>query len=357
MFTLFDSFDTYQTAQLAAHYLSVGGENLAVVPSQGRRGTNALQLTTETNGRGFISWSIEPEATVSLGFAYNANAGDNAGNCALFAFGNSGDNQSGGAILAVVNSGFGLNFHSPNYPEPLFGSTPAGFISVGEYHHYEFVITWATDSSGTIACYRDAGLFATVTCQTQACAHTPDIAVLGHPSSFGWDSGLLYYDVQGYFDDLYSADEQGSYNNSLPIGDCKVLLAFPNAAGHETDWTVTGETYNWQAVSQDPPLDDDSYVSTATSGTSDAYIVSTLASTYTEVLAVANKTRARKTDSGNRQLALGVSDGTTDAFGSGQGLGTSYEQLVEYFQSNPITAAAWEPSDITGLQAAINLAA
>jgi hypothetical protein len=344
-----DSFDLYDTALIPGYndLLVNGGANWQIQAGAGRRGTNALQFPSG-NGPGFYVGKVflSTATTISVGFAYSAAAFDlSGGNGALWALG-SGSPTYPTLLFFCATSGGALGVY--NYNGTFQFATPTGFLEANVYHHYEFVITVSTDPTvGQVAFYKDNALvYTTPNFRTQADI-SPSVVYFGAPNSA--PQGVAH----GLYDDLFIADNAGGAD--LPIGDTKVLIALPSGPGHETQWAVTGESANWQATGQNPSLGDTAYVSSETVGQKDTYALSALASSYTEIIAVAAKAYMRKEDAGNRQVGLGVSDGTTDAIDSGHSLGTQYGLVERVMNQNPITSSDWATGDIAGLQAAIEL--
>jgi hypothetical protein len=236
-----------------------------------------------------------------------------------------------------------------NYDDVFTGyATPSGFVSPGEYHHYEFLVT-LNGSTGTIAFYRDTNLVYTTPAFGTFTGTYPNGVVVGGKYAFTTGNAL-----SGYIDDFYVCNTSGG--QSLPVGDCKSLISFPDAAGHETDFGVVGVTGNWQAVSENPPLGDAAYVYSDTVSDKDAYTMTPLASSYTSIIGISEKMFARKTDAGNRQIALGFSDGTSDAVGPGNGVGTTYGYTENVSMTNPLTSDPFDSTAMATLQMVLEIA-
>jgi hypothetical protein len=347
-----DSFDGYTTAQLAAKYLYSGQVN--IVSGEGRRGTNAAQPTTQNNCG--LSFPMVQDPYTFLGFAMKPSSQDIVAASALCAFGNGGSTP---LLAFAMNSTGGLDITGwqSNSALYLVAITPGGYIIANEYHQYELDIKWTTDTTGYVKFYRDSVLFCQITgIQTQTAYQAgrgqPTVCAFGNVPSIS--SG--YATETTYFDDLYLCDSSGSAHNTGPIGDKKIVIMIPNGAGNETQFSVVGESDNWQAVSQNPPLYDSAYVSSTTIGDEDTYTLSTPATAFTAVDAIAVTVLARKDDAGDRTISAGIGNGTTQAYGTAYGLGADYTYAQTIFDGeNPLTSAAFTPTDLTTLEAALKI--
>lgn len=139
-------------------------------------------------------------------------------------------------------------------------------------------------------------------------------------------------------------------STDLPIGDRAVSLLLPTGAGNYAQWAKTGAATNWQAVSDVPPDDDTSYVSSSTAGQRDSYAMADLGAGVASVAAVVAKLTARKTDAGSRSFNPAFRIAGTDYDGTAQSLGTNYQGYSQVYTTNPATSAAWTPSDVNGAE-------
>lgn len=139
-------------------------------------------------------------------------------------------------------------------------------------------------------------------------------------------------------------------STDLPVGDRAVSLLLPTGAGNYAQFAKTGAATNWQAVSEVPPDDDTSYVSSNTAGQRDSYAMADLPAGAASVAAVVTKLTARKTDAGSRTLNPAFRIGATDYDGTAQSLGTNYQGYSQVYITNPATGLAWTAADVNGLE-------
>jgi hypothetical protein len=109
---------------------------------------------------------------------------------------------------------------------------------------------------------------------------------------------------------------------------------------------------NYTAVSEVPPDDDTSYVSSSTAGQIDAYKISSIG-TVAAVKAVQIVASARKDDAGTRVLGLGFGNGTTENYDAGTSLGNGYTMIRRTLDQNPLTSAPWAVTDLATAQIAV----
>ncbi|HLG72824.1 MAG TPA: hypothetical protein VK009_20590, partial [Chloroflexota bacterium] len=107
-----------------------------------------------------------------------------------------------------------------------------------------------------------------------------------------YDGGTLASGTTLDIDDLYIADGQTGGAHDF-IGNINVNALLPNGAGAVTQFSPTGAATDWQAVSENPPNDDTSYIGSATVGNQDLYTVPAPPVTAGPVAAVAVNMWAR----------------------------------------------------------------
>jgi hypothetical protein len=159
-------------------------------------------------------------------------------------------------------------------------------------------------------------------------------------------------DGTSFIDDHYLADTTGSAPNNDFLGDIRVDVIYPNAAGDETDYTPLSGS-NFQMV-DDPgtPDGDTTYNESTTATDRDLFNLQSPATPSGIVYAVQTYIVARKTDAGAREVSTVVKSGSTVDVGPTNTLSTSYVQYDgDIHQLNPDTAAAWTMSEVQALQA------
>jgi hypothetical protein len=90
----------------------------------------------------------------------------------------------------------------------------------------------------------------------------------------------------------------------------------------------------------------------------DVYAMANLTGNVAEVKCLQVQARSKKEGSATPQnLKLAVRTASTDYLSANNALQTSYAELRNIWQLNPNTSAAWEVSDVNGLEAGIKSAA
>lgn len=217
------------------------------------------------------------------------------------------------------------------------------------YYYLEFKVTFAGASAGSFSLRRNGSLItgisdnAAVTTITTANAFANQIVVMNISGAI--NPGSMYYD------DLYLCDNAGSVNNTF-LGDTRVIGLVPNGVGTNTNWTKVGAAAtNWQSTNEIPPDGDTTYVKSATVGQIDTYTYTDLPATAATVFAVNSRFDMRRDDAGARTATTRVRSGGTEADASGSVTPSlSYFMTNQIMETNPVTAAAWTPSEVNAAE-------
>jgi len=153
----------------------------------------------------------------------------------------------------------------------------------------------------------------------------------------------------------------GRYDNFILddaayIGLTKVQAIYPTAAGTTDDWTPSaGDNY---ACVDERPVSDTDYVSTNTVDHLDSYTTSNLSGTIVSIKAVQVQARIKKDGAATPQNAkLALRSGTTDYLSADNAIGTSYGAILNIWETDPDTAAAWIEAGVNGIEIGIKSAA
>lgn len=164
-----------------------------------------------------------------------------------------------------------------------------------------------------------------------------------------------YASANADFDDLYIVDDTVLGDEPVTfLGYITVATLFPTANGTTNNFTVTGAASNYEAVDETTSDDDTSYVSSATAGHIETYLMEALDIAYngSTVLAVTSTARVRKDGPGSKTVRMHISsdDGVSLDTGDTEGLTGEYRYLEQHKSfSDPATAALWEVDGITNL--------
>jgi hypothetical protein len=161
-------------------------------------------------------------------------------------------------------------------------------------------------------------------------------------------------DIQ--FGTFYVNDSTTSFCNTV-LGNTYMNLYLPNAEGRVDTWTPFGDSPNYNCVNNAPPLGDGQYNYTSTVNNADCYAIPAPPGTLSSIKGVVSMANIRMDVAGSRSVAVGLGNGSTESYGSGNALTTSYTTYRQNFSSNPFTSAAWLTTDINTLQAAVKVTA
>lgn len=150
------------------------------------------------------------------------------------------------------------------------------------------------------------------------------------------------------FDDLYVLDGAGSAPWNTVLGDCRVDVRIPTAAGAQTQWTPSAGA-NYTCVDEMPPAaapnGDTDYTAASSVGLIDTFVTQDAAVAGALIYGVQVNLTAKKSDTGLCALAAVVRQGGVTQVGPDLAPGTSYADLRQLWQTNPHTSAQWTESD------------
>jgi hypothetical protein len=157
-------------------------------------------------------------------------------------------------------------------------------------------------------------------------------------------------------DDLYMADNQGSYNNSF-LGSVRVDSIRPNGAGNYTQLTPSAGS-NYQCV-DDPHYDDTDYVEADTDGEKDTYafpnVPTDLDDSNIKGVLVGGQSQ-RTEENPNVKIRHMLRTGSSDYYGSaGDTLGDTYDFNYHVFERDPSDSGAWTKAKINACEFGMEL--
>lgn len=331
-----DSFDHYTTqAQCLTKWNVVvnpgdfnQGAGFVTWAAQGRNGTNGMRVPRGDGGvRKVIPGGAK--ATFITGVAFRTSVYPTS-NMSILSL------RDGPTTVQV-----GVNIDPSGR---LVVTCPAGtyvgthVLSLGAYNYIELKATINNTTGSFELRLNGATELSQVNIDTQATANaSADTVALMQVTGV---SGSFDYD------DFYICDSTGTQNNDF-LGDIRVTVIFPSAAGNYSQWTpLVG--LNYTDVDESSPNDDTDYVSSSTVGQIDTYTFTDLTTTAATIKAIQWVFYARKDDAGLRQIAPVIRQGAADQVGATQTLLTTYSFIPVVFDTNPHTGAAFTLAEING---------
>jgi hypothetical protein len=335
-----DSFSHYATADISKKWNDVGpGGTVAIIDSVGRFSGNAIRVDPLAVNA-WVSRTIDAQQIWTIGFAMLTPGlpATTAVLCQLI------DGANGVQCDLRVNPDGTLSITRNG--TALVGGTSTVAIRIGAWNYIEFhaKISQSTASGDGVVQLNSAQVLSINSGQS-----------LQSTSDYTANEILIAGAFAGcLFNDCYMCDGNGSVNNTF-LNDIRVIPLFPNGAGALTQFSVTGASTNWQAVSENPPDNDLTYVSSNTPGNIDLYTVNNLTTAGT-INAIQTVIDTRKDNSASHTLAAEIRIGGTNYSGTSVPSASSYVFNCEIRETNPFTSVAWTQADInTPLQIGLNL--
>lgn len=333
-----DSFDHYNTSQLARKWDGVSSANCTIA-SGGRNGTNCYQPI----GGCFLTKNLTANAgTIIVGGAIKlATAVDQSYYLKLM------DNTTVQTMFFINTDG---SISAYNGSGTLLGSSAPGVLTTpfSVYNYVEVKVLFHA-SAGTVE-IRVNG------------SSTPVLNLTGKVTAV---SGNAYINrvqlardqpnanMMVMWDDFYICDTAGSTNNTF-LGDTRVECVLPSGAGNSAQFTASAGS-NYQCVDENPANDDTDYVSSSNVGDKDTYAMTNLSSTSGTVKAVCVTSVDRKDDSGARTHSHVVRLSGSESTGTAFSPTTSYSVHQTPFETKP-GGGAWTITDVNNAEAGLTIA-
>ncbi len=342
MLRFIDSFDHYQTGQITAKWTSITAGVPQIVPLVGRCGTQALQPAINSFQDLLVGIPFA-SSKVTIGMAVNYQVQLFSSPYTLYTIENSLAEHL--AVKRALDGSIRIERNGT-----LLGTTAPNAIQMFEYSYLEVQVLISA-TVGTIE--------VRINGSATAALHVTGLNTQGSGTG---DTTVTAIRVVGqsnyivYIDDLYALDDTGATNNTF-LGDTHVEYLHPVAAGAHQDWSVVGLPTHWQAVSDGAfPDDDTSYIATTTVNAIDTEIYQQTGLPAGTIFGVQIGLYARKTDSGLRSCAPVVRQGGNDFVGTSQApSATSYRYMLQIYETDPATSAAWTIADVNAAEYGVKL--
>ena len=308
-------------------------------------GLDGSCLTTKLG----LAWAVEQSLSVALnttstvGFACQAASAP-------------GTPSQGGLIMAIPSSGI------PN---------PALYLnSLGQLSWIANAVTICASSNGAFTFGQRNYIEVQYQCNSGGTSISSTIFVNGIVVASGSatvavaaTTSVVFGDFQGLFGPsnlevgtMYVNDSTGSFCNG-PLGNTYMNLLLPDSEGRVDTWTPFGNSPNFACVNTVPPPGDATYNFTSTVNNADCYGLQAPAGNLGSITGVVSMASLRIDVAGSRSVAVGLGNGSTESYGSGVAMTTSYNTVRQNFSSNPFTSSAWLTTDIAALQGAVKVTA
>ena len=329
MLLYLDSFDHYSAAQGTRKWTTFGASSLVT----GRTGNCALM-----GGAASMTKTLGAEySTLTAGVAHKANGFANS----IFQFLNANLTQLKCYLWHVGDGRLYFQIELPGFFSG--NSSPSTFVmSAGQWYYFEcqMALSFSAPALTLDATCRVNGAEILSYSLTDSAASAASFATIGLGSPGGVPSA--------YYDDFYCTEDEF-------LGDIRIGVLYPNAAGDSTVWTPNGAGANWEKVKEHPADDDTTYVSTPTLGALDLYNIDDIDPAFTgDIKGAQALWLAKKSDEGAGSIKGQWKSGSTTIEGEEFFVSAaSYLYSIQAERKSLFTAADWSHAEIDGLQLGI----
>jgi hypothetical protein len=339
-----DSFDHYVTADLTEKWTTASGGTTSISAGAGRRSSAAARITFASNGY-LLKGVGASGATAIVGCAFRASA---LGGQQILGVYDAGVNathvyltvNSDGSLTAYRGSAIAGVANSGNVGTVL-GSSAAGVLSANVYAYVELKVL-LSDTVGTVT-VRVNGLPVI----TRTAQDTAQGSLVWTAAWIGNVTSTISASLD--FDDLYVCDGSGAAPCNDLLGDVRVDVRLPTAAGASTGWTPSA-VVNWQNVDDATPNDDTDYNATTTLSATDTFVTQDAPVVGATIFGLQHCLNAKKMDTGTCTVAPVIRHGGVDYPGVHLAPSTAYAYALAIAAVNPATGAAWTEADFNAAE-------
>jgi hypothetical protein len=339
-----DSFDNFTTAQASRF----GWTSTTTVQAGGRFGTNCMALGNNQEALKAIPGAARAKAGLAFAMSFDSYP---TVDCGVVLFRDGATYQT---RLLMSPTGVLKIFRGDG--ATLLGSATSLVLLPNTSYHIEFKVTFATGATGA-AVVRVNGV--TVAGLNLASVQTAASGV-AQATGYGLARGGTGGTCQRSYDDVILYDPDGAgFPGSGFVGDQRVEETFPNGNGATSNFLGSdgNSVDNYLLYDEATANDDTDYVASSTAGDIDLATMGNVTPTTGNVTAVVTRMTVRKDDAGTRTVAPAIRSGGSNAFGTNQNIGSTYEVVQEVFQQNPVSVAAWTIADVNGVETGAKLVA
>ena len=325
-----DSVDHYVTADLLEKW-TAKGSSPTVSAGNGRRGSSSLRITD--NYQYAVKVVNASGTTAILGLAFKPSTLSPSQVFGIYDGVNSREHISlklnaDGSLSAYIG-------HSSSQPPAnnmgtVIGTTAAGLVAAGVFTYIELKVV-IHDTTGTVDVRVNGASVLSLTNQDTANNSTVWSAIWVGTSAFSMTID---------YDDIYVCDGTGSSPWNGFLGDCRVDARVPTGAGATTGWTPSAGA-NYACVDDAAPDDDTDYVTAATSGLTDTYVVQDAPVAGAALYGIQHCLNLKKMDAGTCTVAPIIRlSGGSDVAGADLTPSTTYAYGLQIAATQP-GGAAW----------------
>lgn len=163
-----------------------------------------------------------------------------------------------------------------------------------------------------------------------------------------------------WYDDFYICDTLGTVNNDFlatPTANPRIIDLFPNGPGDASDWVPIGAATDWEALDEQNPDGDTSYIYSNSVGDKALVNLSALPAGAGAVLGVVQWVQYRKDDATARNVTMLAKSGGVEQDVMEVICATSYQVDEKAVELDPATGVAFTPAAINALQIGVEVTA
>lgn len=331
-----DGFDHYASADIPKKWNSAVSASRTILPTGGRRGGGALQLSATGCTKGFAAAATD---TIVVGVCFVSSSdtptiqltADATGTIHLTV-----RVLANGAVEALRGTTAGT----------IIGTSAAGAVPNRATTFYIEVKAKLHDTTGSVE-VRVNGSSTPVLNLTNV-----DTKSGGTETVF---SGITLSTQSSVLDDLYVLDTSGAANNNF-LGDVRIDTIFPTSDGNYQSFTPSTAGAHYVLVDDATPNTTD-YVDGAASGDRESFGLADLAAlTSSTVYAVQVNAAVNKDDAGARSASTMIRTSATDADGASVALGTTQSYISQIYATDA-GGSAWTQSSVNAMEAGVRVSA
>jgi hypothetical protein len=329
---LVEGFDLLTGADVLTKYPLSDTLSPSVVA--GRFGGQAFVADSSNQNR-FLGLAIAATTTLAVGAALELPSGTLSGaggspGTGLIRFYDSANNIQGG--VQVGSNGTLYITRSTNV---VLATGNPGDLVGGVFNYIE--VEWTlSDTVGAVNVYVNGALKVSCSGVDNKNSANNNVSQIRFTTSGTGNNGLKV-------DDVYVT------NTAARLGECKVETLSPTADSGTQQWGRSAGANNYALVDEKPENGDTDYVTAATAGLIDRYVMADLSDVPASIFAVQPVLFGRKDDAATRSIRTSMVSGATTANGTTLALTNSYLQALTIYELDPNTSGAWTPSAVNAL--------
>ena len=335
---------------------STGVSSLVTTPV--RTGTNSLHFVYYVGSAfDFIRSVPSAPSTIGTGFSFYVDALPSTANRLVMVDFRDNANVPNLSVLCQTTGDISV-FKGDQSNGTTLTTTSAPSIKAGTWNHVEVQATF-NGSTGSVE-VRVNGVAVISLSGINTLSDASEVAgasggaancgYVGYPGRSNASGGAAWVDV--YYDDIYTYDMLGSYNNDW-IGDIKVHPLRPNADTAQADWTGSYTDIDDSTVD-----DEDTYVSAGAPGSpselTSEFELENLPTTGGTIRAVVVSNRIRKDTAGAVDYQAGVVSSGVDGKGTTRALSPVYQRERDIFETDPNSGSPFTGTEVNNLKLQIN---